>query len=259
MENFLQLVNIIKTLRGPNGCPWDKEQTHLSITNHLIEESYELVEAIKDKNPQHIKEELGDVLLQVLLHSQIADDENHFNIDDVIKDLNEKLIRRHPHVFSDEEASNSSDVEKNWDLIKAKEKKHHAEGSILNSIPKSLPSLFEAYKIGKKANKVGFDWNDKDPCLDKISEEMEELKEALENKNHQEISEELGDVLFSLTNFARHLKINPEEALKNTNQKFRDRFKFIENELAKLNKNWQDYNLDELDQLWDKAKKAKLK
>jgi len=255
MHDFNKLKQIINTLRSPNGCPWDKKQTHLSLLSYLLEESNEVCEAIINEDYYQLKEELGDLLLQIILHSKIAEEKNKFNINDIIKNLNEKLIRRHPHVFNDIKAKDSEDVIKIWESIKKEEKKEFQKNSILDNVPKNVSPLMISYKLQKEASKVGFDWNDYKDVLIKIEEELNELKSAIKNNNHIEIEDELGDVLFSIVNLARFLKVHSDVALTKANLKFIKRFNYIEKKLKKLNKKFFDFNLEELDELWNEAKK----
>lgn len=253
-KDFANLRNIISTLRGPNGCPWDKKQTNESLRKYLIEEAYELIDAIDSQDDDAIIEELGDVLLQVLLHAQIGEDEGYFSIDDVIEGVSKKMIRRHPHVFGDETANDSEEVVGLWKEIK-KQEKGEKEASILDHAIKSGPSLQIAYEIQKKAAEVGFDWNEPEPIWEKIQEEIKELQDAILNKDETEMENELGDILFSVINIARFYKISPELALHKTNQKFRNRFVFVESCVEKGKGSFEQYTLDELDVFWEEAKK----
>lgn len=242
-------------LRGPKGCPWDREQTHESILPQLIEESYEVISAVDDKNYPHLCEELGDLLLHIIFHSQMASEKKNFTIDDVINGITAKLIRRHPHVFGDVKVENAGEVVKNWDEIKAGEKKKHKGESYLDSVPKALPPLLQAYQLTKKASKQGFDWEKTDDVIEKIDEEINEIKEAHSRKNSNEIRNEIGDLFFALVNLCRFLKVQPEEALRQANEKFRKRFKIMEKKIQLKKKNMADMTLKELDRLWDEAKK----
>jgi tetrapyrrole methylase family protein / MazG family protein len=257
-KDFHKLRGIISELRGPNGCPWDKKQTHESLKKYLIEEAYELIEAIDNDDFDHMIEELGDVLLQVMLHAQIGEDEGYFSIDDVIEGLSSKMIRRHPHVFGDKKAENEEEVMKNWQEIKEQEKGGTAK-SLLEGAGKGLPNLLKAFELQKEAAKVGFDWKMAAPILDKVKEEIDELSsEIQENGGQENIKLEYGDLLFALVNFARHYEINPEEALFKANQKFMRRFAYIEQRAAENGKAVSSYSLDELDAYWDEAKKNGL-
>lgn len=257
ISEFENFVNIVKRLRKE--CPWDKEQTHLSLRRCLLEETYEVLEAIDKENFTELKKELGDLMLQAVFHSIMAEESGNFTIDDVLKEETEKLIFRHPHVFESTEVKNSEDVKTNWEKLKMKEGRE----SVLDGIPKEMPALFRAYRVQEKASKVGFDWKDPKPVYDKILEEITELKEEIEKRNtgkpseeeNKQIENEFGDVLFALVNYARFLKINPEDALRNTIEKFTYRFNKIE-EYAKENSLiLEEMTLDEMDVIWNKAKK----
>jgi tetrapyrrole methylase family protein / MazG family protein len=257
LKNFSKLREIIAVLRGPNGCPWDKEQTHESLKKYLIEETYEVIEAIDSGDIDHLIEELGDVLLQVMLHAQIGEDEGYFAIEDVIEVLSEKMIRRHPHVFGDKKAENSKEVLRNWQEIK-KQEKGERESSLLEGISKSMPNLLRAFEIQKKAAKVGFDWQEITPALEKVKEELEEFENEIKQANFVDAKKEFGDILFAIVNIARFLDINPEEALFGTNEKFIRRFQFIEERVKKSGKSVEEHSLEELDQFWDEAKSKGL-
>lgn len=253
-KDFLKLRGIISELRGPNGCPWDKKQTHQSLKKYLIEEAYELLEAIDNDDIDHMIEELGDVLLQVMLHAQIGEDEGYFTIDDVIEGISSKMVRRHPHVFGNITAENEEEVMKNWQEIKEQEKGGKVK-SLLEGAGKGLPSLMKAFELQKEAAKVGFDWKTSAPILDKVKEEIDELSaEIKENGQQDDIQLEYGDLLFALVNFARHYEINPEEALFKANQKFMRRFAYIEQKTAENGRGVEEYTLEELDRFWDEAK-----
>ncbi|MBN2039697.1 MAG: nucleoside triphosphate pyrophosphohydrolase [Spirochaetes bacterium] len=234
-------------------CPWDREQTSNSLKPYLIEEAYEAYEAIENNDYEHMKEELGDVLYQVYAHSEIAGEDNKFSIDDVANGIIEKLIRRHPHVFGDEKANDRHDVIVNWEKIKVKEKKN--KESILDGVPAMLPALHKAYRIQQKVSRVGFDWEDCDDAVKKLDEEITEFKEVL-GKDQEAMKEEAGDILFSLVNILRFKGINAEEALSMTINKFISRFKYIEKQASEKNKNVHDMTLEEMDELWEKAKTA---
>ena len=254
MSNFKRLLDIMAQLRSPEGCPWDREQTPQSLKPYLIEETYEVLEAIDQNNDENIAEELGDLLLQVVFHAQIASEESRFTIDDVTQAISDKLIRRHPHVFGDVEAKTPDEVVKNWESIKAKEKPKK-KTSVLDGVPPQLPALFKARRLQEKAARVGFDWDDIDDVAAKVKEETQELVQAKKSGQQQHIEEEFGDLLFSLVNLARYLNICPEEALTQTNNKFRRRFQYIEQELSQVKKTPQEATLEEMDALWEKAKK----
>ncbi|MDQ6595394.1 nucleoside triphosphate pyrophosphohydrolase [Bacillus salipaludis] len=254
-KTFSKLRDIIAELRGPNGCPWDKEQTHESLKKYLIEESYEVIEAIDEEDFDHLIEELGDVLLQVLLHAQIGEDEGYFSIDDVIEGISAKMVRRHPHVFGNVKAENSKEVLQNWQEIKKQEKGEQPD-SILSGVSKSIPNLIRAYELQKKAAKVGFDWQDIAPAFEKVKEELQEFEDELNGKDKELklAKREFGDLLFAFVNVARFLDIHPEEALFETNEKFIRRFRFIEEKVKESGKSFEEFTLEELDLFWDEAK-----
>lgn len=260
MSKFPELESTIETinkLRDPkNGCPWDLEQTHESLLKYLMEESYEYMDAVKSGNDQEIKDELGDVLLQVILHSKIADDRKAFNIEDVAKNLKEKIIHRHPHVFDPEHKSLSSqEVEENWQKIKSSQKKE----SFIKKDVLNFPSLFSAYKIGKKSTKCNFDWEDYNQVIYKVEEEWQELKEELtphRQINRAKVKEELGDMLFSMAQLSRHLGFDPEETLREANQKFLNRFHKMESLVISEGKDLLDMTQNELDNYWVEVKRG---
>lgn len=247
ISNIDRLVNIIKRLRAPNGCEWDKKQTHESLIPYLIEETYEVVESIEDKNYKLLKEELGDLLLHVIFQIDIANDNKEFNLDDVIDGICEKLIRRHPHIFYDKKDPRYK--EENWEVSKKKEKKR---SSVLDGVPKSLPQLIRSSRIQEKAASVGFDWDDKNQVLLKVDEEILELKDAI--LKNDGIDEEIGDVLFTIVNLSRHMGYDAESSLKKSIDKFSKRFKKIEQDLKNKNIKIQDLSLEELDKIWEKNK-----
>ncbi|MFN2748240.1 nucleoside triphosphate pyrophosphohydrolase [Bacillus sp. z60-18] len=254
-QEFSMFRRVIRELRGPNGCPWDQKQTHQSLKKYLIEECYEVLEAIDEDDPDHLVEELGDVLLQILLHAQIGEDEGFFAIDDVIRGVTEKMIRRHPHVFGDVAVRDEADVIANWEEIKKREKQT-GETSLLDDIPKPLPALAKANKLQKKAAKTGFDWSDVEDMWDKVQEEIKEfsLEISEAEPNSKKIKEEFGDLLFALVNIGRYYKIEPEEALTMTNAKFYRRFTYIEQEAKRAGKDLESMTLEEMDELWNEAK-----
>jgi tetrapyrrole methylase family protein / MazG family protein len=252
-HTFNRLREVIAILRGPNGCPWDKEQTHESLRQYAIEEIYELIDAIDEEDDEGIIEELGDVLLQVMLHSQIGEDDGYFSIDDVIKSITDKMIFRHPHVFSDVTVNSSEEVISNWQELKQKEKGEKRK-SILDGIPSSLPSLLKAYKLQRTAAKVGFDWEDVQDIWKKLEEELQEVRVAISDNDEQEIKKEFGDVLFVLANLTRYYQVNPEEALSLTNRKFIRQFSYIEKKLKENGKDIMHSNLEEMDLYWNEAK-----
>ncbi len=263
-ENFDELVNVMARLRAPGGCPWDREQTYASLAQYLLEETYETFDAIAEADQtgetQNLTEELGDVLLQVVFHSTIAAEREDFTIDEVVKGVSNKLILRHPHVFGDKNLETADDVLNNWDELKKAEraasgKIEKVNDSILDEVSLNFPALLEGLKISKKAAKVGFDWENTAQIFEKLDEETGELKKAIEEKNKENIGEEIGDLLFVIVNLARKLGVEPETALKRTNRKFRQRFKFIETELKNAEKTFAESDLEEMDKLWNKAKK----
>lgn len=253
-KDFYDLVNIMERLRGENGCPWDKEQTHESLKRYLVEECYEVLEAIDQEDEEEITEELGDVLLQVVFHSVIAEEEGYFTIRDVIEGICNKMIQRHPHVFGDRTAETSDQVLKNWEDIKKEEQGMTTLTEEMQHIAKNLPALMRAEKVQNKARKVGFDWDRVEEAFDKVLEEFKELKEVYNGESKARILEELGDLLFSVVNVSRFLQVNPEEALNNTTKKFIDRFKFIEEAAAEKGLKLENMTLDQMDELWNKAK-----
>ena len=253
-ELFDQLVQVFAALRSENGCPWDRDQTHESIKPDLIEETYEVIEAIDAGDATKLREEIGDLLANVMLHAQIARDEGEFDISDVIKTLTEKLIRRHPHVFGDQEANNADQVVKNWEQIKQSESGYEDRKSALDGVPDHLPNLQRAQKLQRKAARVGFDWNDVSDVLPKIDEEIAELKASLRENNREDIELEIGDLLFSIVNLCRFLDVQAEEALRKASRKFVSRFKAMEKELERRGDSFKDYDLAGLDEIWNRAK-----
>lgn len=253
-HDFTSLMQIMELLRAPGGCPWDREQTHKSIRRDFIEETYEVIEAIDNDDPTLMCEELGDVLLQVAHHVDIEREAGHFTIDDVTDGVVAKLIHRHPHVFGDVQAETSDKVLANWDKIKKEEKGRNTVSSSMDSVPPSLPALMRAQKIGKVAAKVGFDFPDAMSAFDKIPEETSEVREAIAAADPDHIAEELGDLLFAAVNVCRKLGVDAELALTRANDKFVRRFKAVENEVNAAGKTFSDYNMEELDAIWDKNK-----
>lgn len=258
MKEFDKLKEIIDKLRSPDGCPWDKKQTHNSLLSFLYEESNEVGDAIIKNDKDELKEELGDLLLQIMLHSKIADENNDFNIKNVIDVLNEKLVRRHPHVFSDKTAENSDEVIKLWESVKKEEKINKKYQSILDKVPNNLSHIQRSYKLQKEASKVGFDWNNYNDIFNKIDEEIAELKQALKNNIESEIEHEIGDLFFALINLSRFLKIKPDVALAKVNIRFTERFQYIEKKLKEQNLDIEKCTIDQLEKLWQEAK-IKLK
>ncbi len=250
-KNLERLVEIIETLRGENGCVWDRAQTHQTLTPNMLEEAYEAVEAIKENNPNHLREELGDVLLQVVLHAQIAKDNNEFDIEDVAKELNEKLIHRHPHVFGNAEVNSPQDVVENWDKLKQEEKKERK--SQMDGIPITLPALMACQKISKRAIKVGFEWDKVETLMDCVKSEFDEFFEEVKNNDKNSMEDEMGDILFAVVNLARWYKIDAEQALLRANKKFMNRFRVMEKLAVKP---LAEYSFEEYDKLWKEAKRT---
>jgi MazG family protein len=255
-KQFERLVDIVEKLRMPGGCPWDREQTHKSLLSGLLEESYEFFEAVDADNPQHMCEELGDIMLQVVFHAQIARENKQFDIEAVSEMISDKLIRRHPHVFGDVTAESSQEVLVNWEAIKRTEKGNEHRTSVIDGIPEALPALYKAEKLQKRVARVGFDWPDIKPVLDKVEEEFAEFREALESDDHHHAEEELGDILFALVNVARHKDISAEEALRRTIGKFDRRFRFVEEQFKKTGREMTGAALEEMDVYWEESKKV---
>ncbi|QOS91857.1 nucleoside triphosphate pyrophosphohydrolase [Peribacillus sp. JNUCC41] len=257
-REFSKLRQVISELRGPDGCPWDKKQTHESLKKYLIEEAYELIDSIDEEDDEGMIGELGDVLLQVMLHSQIGEDEGMFTIDDVIEGITAKMIRRHPHVFGDVKVNGEEDVLVNWQKIKEDEKGSETKTpkSILDGIEKSLPNLLRAEEYQKRAAKVGFDWDEVSEAWKKVKEEVQELEEEIlsPNRDVERIKSELGDLFFALVNISRYYDIQAEEAVYKANRKFHQRFTYIEECIQRADKKFEDYTLEELDSYWDEAK-----
>lgn len=259
-EAFQKILDIVSQLRGPNGCPWDKEQTHQSLAKFAIEEAYELAETLDELNYPLMQEELGDYLFQVILHAQIASEENHFSLLEVLTTLNDKMIRRHPHVFSNEKAETSEQVLKNWELIKKAEKNGQKQ-KILN-VPVQIPALQRAFKIGEKTNKLKFDWENANQVWIKVEEEIQELKNVMDSENQiseekfkKELSHELGDVLFSLAQLARHYDLDPEQTLRQANRRFETRFETMNELIEKDLKNLASLDNASKEAYWQQAKK----
>jgi len=252
--DFSDLVEIMKILRSPQGCPWDRVQTHKSIRQNFIEETYEAVEAIDTEDTALLREELGDVMMQVVFHALMEEEVGSFNIDDVCDEVCKKLIVRHPHVFSDTIADTPDEVLKNWDQIKMQTKSQKSQSEVLGSVSKSLPALMYSQKIQHKAAKVGFDFEKTEDTLSKVSEELAELKEAIDNNDTDNMSEELGDLLFSVVNVARFIKVDSEKALYDATQKFTNRFAKVEELCKERNIDMANSSLSVLDSLWDEVK-----
>lgn len=250
MQKFDELVEIIKKLRAPDGCPWDREQTLESLKPHLLEETYEVLEAM-DEGGDKLMGELGDLLLQVVFQSNICDEKGEFSIEDVVQAISEKMIRRHPHVFGElSDIKTSDEVLVNWEKIKKEEKEHKDRKSILDGVPKGLPALLKAEKLQKKASKVGFDWPEVHGVIDKVEEEIDELRDEIMVGNKEKAQEELGDLFFALVNLSRHLGVNPETCLNAASAKFEKRFRYVEE-----NYDLENATLEEMDRIWEEAKK----
>lgn len=252
--DFNDLLRIMEILRAPGGCMWDREQDHKSIRRNFIEETYEVIEAIDQDDVEHMKEELGDVLLQVVFHTQMEREAGHFDMDDVANGICQKLIFRHPHIFGEVEVSSSEEILANWDELKKKEKHQESATATLDSVARSLPALIRAEKVQHKAAKVGFDWDDVSGALEKVHEETEETERALGGDG--DIEEELGDLLFAAVNVARFAKVDPEHALERTTDKFIRRFSAIERAAQEQGRTLEDMTLEEMDALWDAVKAA---
>jgi tetrapyrrole methylase family protein/MazG family protein len=247
------LVQVVADLRGPDGCPWDKEQTHESLTSYAIEEIHELAEVIEKKQDSLIKEELGDVLFQVILHSQLAGERKAFDLSDVIENVTEKLVRRHPHVFSDQKVSGSHEVLANWEELKKAEKKS-SENSFALNVPASMPALQRSAKIGFRTQKMKFDWENAEQVWEKVREEFDELEEALDSDVDKDIRHELGDMFFSLAQLARHLEMDPEQIAREANRRFENRFETMMKLRQDKKLNWEEMSLEEKESLWQEAK-----
>lgn len=249
------LLEVIRILRQPYGCPWDKEQTHKSIRKDFLEETYEVIEAINKEDTELLKEELGDVLMQVVFHAQIETEQGRFNFDDVCDGICKKMIIRHPHVFADDSAETSDDVLVKWDAIKKKTKNQKTQSSVIDSIPREFPALMRAQKVQKKAADVGFDWDDISGAFDKVAEETQEVKEALASGDKDAVLDEIGDLFFSCVNVARFAKVDSEEALTHTTEKFIKRFRIVETLATERGIDMEKASIEVLDELWEEAKK----
>ena len=248
---FVDLVNIVEKLRSPEGCPWDKEQTHESLLPYFLEEAYEVIESVELKDWETLKEELGDVLLHILLQAKIADETNKFNISDSLEGINNKLVNRHPHVFGDDNIDASVEAKQNWEDIKHVEKKRKSR---LDGVPNKLPALVRAQRLQEKASYAGFDHDNIEDAWEKLNEELNELKSAQEKRDIENIKEEIGDVLFSVVNLSRFFDIPAEDMLRKTNRKFITRFQTIERELREKGKKLENSNLEEMEKIWEKSK-----
>ena len=268
-ENFKDLVTLMARLRAPAGCPWDREQTFDTIKPFLLEETYEVVDAIDRRDFQELKSELGDLLLQVVFFSQMAAEEGHFNIDEVVERIHTKMVRRHPHVFGGAEARSAGDVLRRWDELKAEERRQHAaaEGgeyrpaeSLLDGVARNIPAILEAYQLQSRASFVGFDWPGIEGVLEKVEEERRELREACSEKEREQrrarCTDEVGDLLFTVVNASRFLGVEPESALRQANMKFRARFRWVEERLAERGRKPAESTLDEMEELWQRSKES---
>ncbi len=262
-KSFDELIDVMSRLRAPGGCPWDHEQTYASLARYLLEEAYETFDAIQEADQTgdtaNLREELGDLLLQVVFHSTIGAERGDFTMDDVAEGVTQKLILRHPHVFGDANFARAEDVLDNWDQLKADERKasgkiEKSRDSILDEVPVHFPALLEGLKLTKRAAKVGFDWENADQIFAKFDEELAELKDAMASDDKENVAEEIGDLLFVVMNLARHLGVEPETALKKTNRKFRQRFRFIEDQIKLRGIDLDDATLEEMDELWNTSK-----
>ena len=268
-EWFEKLVAVQARLRAPNGCPWDREQTHESLRTYLIEEAYEVLEALESGNDGKFAEEMGDLLLQIVFHSQIAREEGRFTVADVIREIHDKMVRRHPHVFGKTQARDSAEVLRNWEQIKAEERRASGdlksndstpkEESLLDGVSKALPATMEGFQLTRKASRIGFDWEDAGGVFEKMQEETQELRNALKEREQLRMEEELGDLLFAAVNLSRFLKIDPEIALKKANAKFSRRFRAMERMARKGGHEFKDLPRQEMESLWEAAKDAEGK
>jgi tetrapyrrole methylase family protein / MazG family protein len=254
-RNFEDLVALMKRLREPGGCPWDREQTFASLKPFIIEEAYEVVDAIDRNDRDALVEELGDFLLQAVFLSRVGEEEGSFDISDAITAIHDKLVRRHPHVFGEVIANTPDQVLNNWEKMKSAERREEKKGGVLSGVPQSLPALLKASRLTEKAARVGFDWEQIDDIFAKIDEEIHELREAIADGQKEEIEEEFGDLLFTVANIARRLNINPEEALQATNRKFKRRFEAVESHLQEQGKTFDQSSLVEMDAIWNEVKK----
>jgi MazG family protein len=270
-NTFADLVELMDRLRDPGGCPWDREQTYATLAPMLLEEAYEAFDAMEEARLgrfDNLREELGDLLFQITFFARVAKEKGEFTIDDVITQVHEKMVRRHPHVFGDTTAGDSAEVLRNWEAIKAEEKRAAGKGaqanaSILDGVSTKAPALMEAHQISTKVARVGFDWKNVEEIFDKMKEELDELREAItkhtetnDEADHAHVREEIGDLLFVITNIARRLNVEPEAALKLSNRKFRQRFRFIEDRLSEQQRKFDDVTIDDLEELWQEAKRA---
>jgi len=253
LQRFARLIEIVRKLRGPGGCKWDRAQTHKSLVPYMTEELYEVIEAIEEDDMRKLKEELGDLLLHVVFQADLAEEEGHFTLADSIETISSKLVRRHPHVFAGLKVGSVSEIKKNWEEIKLREGRQ----SLLEGIPKNLPALLLARRVQQRASEVGFDWERVPSVIEKLEEEFLELKNAIESREQSRIRDELGDLLFTVVNLSRFLDIDPEDALRHTIKKFINRFKLVEEELRKKGKKLEEATLSEMDRLWNEIKRNK--
>ncbi len=255
-DGFQRLVDIMARLRSPDGCPWDRKQNFDTIKPYLVEETYEVLDAIDARDWPSLREELGDLLLEAVFFAQMAAEENLFRIEDSLDSINEKLVRRHPHVFGTGTAETAEDVKQRWDEIKAEEKRDQPSAGLLDSIPRSAPALVEAAQISSRAAGAGFDWETTEQVLEKLDEELHELAEARrENAPREHLEYEIGDLLFTLVNVARFVRVDPEQALRKTNRKFRERFAYVESKLREAGKTPREATLAEMEAFWQEAKR----
>jgi MazG family protein len=256
-EKFQQLVAVMARLRAPGGCPWDREQTFDSIKPYTLEETYEVLDAIDRREWSELAEELGDFMLQAVFYAQMASEANLFRIGDALDAINRKLIRRHPHVFGEQSAETAGDVKRIWGDVKAAEKKDQGreQDGLLAPVPRALPALVEAQQISSRAAGAGFDWENPEQVLEKLHEELAEFADARRRASHDELENEMGDLLFVLVNLARFVKVDPEQALRRTNAKFRQRFAYIERKLAERGRKPEDSDIGEMEALWQEAKR----
>ena len=261
MASFNDLMALMARLRAPDGCPWDREQTYETLAPMAVEEAYEVLQAAEAGQPLKLRDELGDLLFQVVFYAQVAREKGDFTMDDVTTAIHDKMVRRHPHVFADAQADDSDAVLRNWEAIKAQEKQAAGEtapeASMLDGVSAKVPALMEAHQLSTKAARVGFDWRAADEIFAKLHEELDELRAAMQETDAAHIREELGDVLFVIVNLARHLQVEPETALKSANRKFRRRFQHIEQTLRERGQEFSDVTIDEMEAIWQAAKIAK--
>jgi len=261
---FEKLVDVMARLRGAGGCPWDREQTHATLRTYLIEEAYEVLDALDGADDVKFAEELGDLLLQIVFHAEMAEEEGRFNIVDVIREIYEKMIRRHPHVFGEKQAKDAAEVLRNWEIIKKEERaakgavEEEKAESVLDGVPRSLPGLLEGYQLTRKAARIGFDWENVDGIFEKLREETEELQQVLEKRGSKEIEDEVGDILFAAMNLARFLKIDPEIAMKKASGKFARRFREMERVAREEGKTLGEVERGRMEGLWEEAKKREF-